>query len=193
MHSALALNLALLELGAARPDLGVDGPDLGAMTAVIAAFLVALVAIGYGVRRLLGSAWRARAARRSLSVLDVLPLGGRLQLVVVRCYDRTLALGLGDRNVSLLAELDSELVTAEATKSAESAARAKQQFRGLFERATRTLSRVDLTTAEPVRVVAPAPRPPHTITSLPDMPQRRAQAAPLRSAPLPSDVDEVVA
>lgn len=199
-------------VGAASPNLGAASPNLGAMTAVIAVFLVCLIATGYGVRRLLGSAWRARAAKRSLSVIDVLPLGGRRQLVVVRCYDRTLALGLGDRDVSLLAELDTELVTAEAAKAGEGAARAKQQFRGLFDRASRALSRVDLTSSEPVRVVSPASPPPTRAhprvelaesgsrgpsTSVEAAARREALAplrnAPHRSVPLPSDVDEVVA
>ena len=43
---------------------------------------------------------------RSLSVLDVLPLGGKRRLAVVRCYDRTFVLGLGDREISAIAELD---------------------------------------------------------------------------------------
>jgi hypothetical protein len=139
----------------------------------------------------------------------VLPLGGRRQLVVVRCYDRTLALGLGDRDVSLLAELDTEFVATEVAKSGESAARAKQQFRGLVDRASRALSRVDLTSSEPIRVVAPAappqsramPRVDHTepapraLSASGAAPARRAALAPLRSAPhhsvpLPSDADE---
>jgi flagellar biogenesis protein FliO len=216
MHPILALSCALYEsapkLRAAGPELGAASPDIGAMTAVIVIFLVCLLATGYGVRRLLGSAWRARAAKRSLSVIDVLPLGGRRQLVVVRCYDRTLALGLGDRDVSLLAELDTELVAAEAAKSVESVTRAKQQFRGLFERASRALNRVDLTTSEPVRVVAPTPPPqaravPRSDHAEPlqrthgahgESPARRVVLSPSRSAPqigspLPSDVDEVVA
>jgi flagellar biogenesis protein FliO len=198
----LALNETTPKLGAASSDLGAASPDLGAMTAVIAVFLVCLLATGYGVRRLLGSAWRARAAKRSLSVLDVLPLGGRRQLVVVRCYDRTLALGLGDRDVSLLAELDTELVAAEVARSGENATRAKQQFRGLVDRASRALHRVDLTTSEPARVVAPMPPPrsPATpridraeppVRALPAPGARRS--TPLRSPALPSDVDEVVA
>lgn len=204
---ALALNDAASKLAPAGPNLGAGSPNLGALTAVIAVFLVCLVATGYGVRKLLGSAWRARAAKRSLSVIDVLPLGGRRQLVVVRCYDRTLALGLGDRDVSLLAELDTEFVAVEVAKSAEGTARAKQQFRGLVERASRALQRVDLTSSEPVRVVAPAPPPQPRATSRSEhaeqplrgmtnsaaVPARRAALSPLRSAPLPGDADEVVA
>ena len=49
---------------------------------------------------------RARAARRSLQVLDVLPLGGKQRLAVVRCYDRTFLLGLGEKEVGLVSELD---------------------------------------------------------------------------------------
>jgi len=210
--AAPKLDAASQNLDAASQNLGAASPNLGAMTAVIAVFLVCLVATGYGVRRLLGSTWRTRAAKRSLSVIDVLPLGGRRQLVVVRCYDRTLALGLGDRDVSLLAELDTEFVAAEVVKSGEGAVRAKQQFRGLVDRASRALNRVNVTPPEPVRVVSPAATPPPRATPRVDRTEpapralntsveahaRRAALAPLRGAPhrsvpLPSDVDEVVA
>jgi flagellar biogenesis protein FliO len=49
---------------------------------------------------------RAKAAGRSLQVLDVLPLGGKQRLCVVRCYDRTFALGVAEHGVSLVGELD---------------------------------------------------------------------------------------
>jgi flagellar biogenesis protein FliO len=43
-----------------------------------------------------------------LAVVDVLPLGKRQRAVVVRCYDRNFLIGLGEKEVSLLAELDLE-------------------------------------------------------------------------------------
>ena len=59
------------------------------------------------VTRTAGSV-RGRAAKRALRVVDVLPLGGKKRLAVVRVYDRTFVLGLGDKEVSVVSELDAE-------------------------------------------------------------------------------------
>lgn len=50
----------------------------------------------------------ARGRKRSLQVVDMLALGRKQKLCVVRAYDRTFVLGLGEREVSMVAELDSE-------------------------------------------------------------------------------------
>jgi len=55
---------------------------------------------------MVGGAVKGSASRRSLQVLDVLPLGGKQRVCVVRCYDRTFALGVGDKEVALIAEID---------------------------------------------------------------------------------------
>ena len=96
------VHLALLALSPPEPG----GPDLTRYVAVCAILVVAILGLAYGFRRLVAGAVRAKAAGRSLQVLDVLPLGSKQRLAVVRCYDRTFALGLGEREVSLLAELD---------------------------------------------------------------------------------------
>ena len=112
--AALAAGLALdlhaldpyaLDGGASLLGAG-TGPDLTRYLTAVAALLVAVAALAWGFRRLIAGSVRARAAQRSLQVIDVLPLGGKRQLSVVRCYDRTFALGLGERDVSLIAELD---------------------------------------------------------------------------------------
>ena len=98
----------ILALVSAVPQLGGDGPDLTRYALVCALLVGGIVALGVGMRRLLSGSLRARAAKRSLRVLDVLPLGGRKRLAVVTCYDRTFVLGLGDREIALVAELDHE-------------------------------------------------------------------------------------
>lgn len=50
----------------------------------------------------------ARGRKRSLQVVDMLPLGRKQRLCVVRAYDRTFVLGLGEREVSMVGELDNE-------------------------------------------------------------------------------------
>ena len=83
-----------------------DGPGLWRYL-LVCGFLVGLVALlGYGFRRLVGTSMKARAARRSLETLDVLPLGRKQKLAVVRCYDRSFLIGLGEKEITLLAELD---------------------------------------------------------------------------------------
>lgn len=96
--------------------LGTAGPDLGRYLAVVGTLVAVLVGVAWALRRILAGSLRGRAARRALAVVDVLPLGGRRQLTVVRCYDRTFALGLGDREVSLIAELDAAAVPAPAER-----------------------------------------------------------------------------
>jgi flagellar biogenesis protein FliO len=88
-------------------------PDLSRYLAVTGLLVLAIAALAFGFRRLVAGAWRQRAARRSLAVVDVLPLGGKRRLSVVRCYDRTFLLGLGEREVTLIAELDAAAVAPE--------------------------------------------------------------------------------
>lgn len=86
--------------------LGSGGLDLTRYFMVVGGLLVALCVAGWFLRRVIVGTVKVRASKRQLSVVDVLPLGGKRQLAVVRCYDRTFALGLGDKDVSLVAELD---------------------------------------------------------------------------------------
>ena len=94
---------------------GYEGPDL-VRYLLVCGFLVGLVVLlGYGFKRLVATSLRARASRRSLETLDVLPLGGKQKLAVVRCYDRSFLIGLGEKEVALLAELDPEEEAGEPT------------------------------------------------------------------------------
>ncbi len=89
------------------PEAGhASGPDLTRYLAVCAGSILALLAAAWLFRRFFARHLKARAAKRSLQVLDVLPLSGKQKLVVVRCYDRSFLLGLGDKEVRAIAELD---------------------------------------------------------------------------------------
>lgn len=93
--------------GAARELAGpVEGPDMTRYALVCVGLLVAIVGVAALLKRLFGAAVARRAAARSLQVIDVLPLGGKHRLAVVRCYDRTFLLGLGEKELSSIAELD---------------------------------------------------------------------------------------
>jgi flagellar biogenesis protein FliO len=88
---------------------GTSGPDLTRYLVVCFGLLALVAALAWGFRRLVGNALRTRAAQRSLQVIDLLPLGGKQRLAVVRCYDRTFLLGLGEKELSSIAELDGSI------------------------------------------------------------------------------------
>jgi flagellar biogenesis protein FliO len=94
------------------------GPDLTRYFLVCAAMVAAIGVLAFGFKKLVAGSLRAKASKRSLQMVDVLPLGGKQKLVVVRCYDRTFALGLGEREVNLIAELDPVHVEAPAKGAA---------------------------------------------------------------------------
>ena len=83
-----------------------SGPDLTRYLLVCGFLILLIVGLGYGFRRLVGGSIRARAAKRSLETLDVLPLGSKQKLAVVRCYDRSFLIGIGEKESRLIAELD---------------------------------------------------------------------------------------
>lgn len=85
---------------------GAQGPDLTRYFTVLGILLIAILALAFGFKRLFAGAMNAKAAKRHLAIVDLLPLGGKQRLAVVRCYDRTFAIGLGDKEVALIAELD---------------------------------------------------------------------------------------
>jgi flagellar biogenesis protein FliO len=97
----MRLAVLVLEVGRA------SGPDLTRYLVVCAGSIAGLLGLAWVFRRTLARHVRARAARRSLQVLDVLPLSGKQKLVVVRCYDRSFLLGLGEKEVRAIAELES--------------------------------------------------------------------------------------
>ncbi|MFT5200137.1 MAG: flagellar biogenesis protein FliO [Planctomycetota bacterium] len=95
-----------------------QGPDLTRYFAVLGGVAVILVLSAIGIRRLVSKGGLGlKGSRRSLEIVDVLPMGSRRQVAVVRCYDRTFALGMGEKTVSLLAELDADMVQNERNKN----------------------------------------------------------------------------
>ncbi|MBL8801916.1 MAG: flagellar biosynthetic protein FliO [Planctomycetes bacterium] len=104
---------AVLQIAAGAPEgaaravtAGTQGPDMTRYVLVCAGLLLAIVGVAALIRRMLGSALSKRAAARNLQVMDVLPLGGKQRLAVVRCYDRTFLLGLGEKELTSISELD---------------------------------------------------------------------------------------
>ena len=103
MHNALAL------LAAGAPEDAVTayaGPDLTRYLLVSGLLVGSIVGLGFLFKRVVGNTFKSRAAKRSLVVLDVLPLSGKQRLLVVRCFDRNFLLGAGDKELRLIAELD---------------------------------------------------------------------------------------
>lgn len=110
-RGSLELPMAHLEMAphAALALLAVEpasGPDLTRYLVACAGLIVLVGGLAWAARRYLAGTLKARAGRRALQVLDFLPLGGRQRLAVVRCYDRAFFVGLGDKEITLLCELD---------------------------------------------------------------------------------------
>lgn len=111
------------------PEVGrATGPDLTRYLVVCTGTILALLAAAWLFRRYLAGRLRVRAAKRSLQVLDVLPLSGKQKLVVVRCYERSFLLGLGEKEVRAIAELD---VTPDVTPDSRPASEAPASSFGL--------------------------------------------------------------
>ncbi|MFT7670785.1 MAG: flagellar biogenesis protein FliO [Planctomycetota bacterium] len=101
------LNLALIEVAEGTQSLGgTTGPDLTRYFTVCGVLILVTAGVAWGLRRLISGNLKTRAAQRSLHIIDVLGLGGKRKLAVVRCYDRTFVVGIGEREVSAIAELD---------------------------------------------------------------------------------------
>jgi len=113
----------------------VAGPDLTRYFAVCGLIILLIIGVGYGFRRVFAATLRRRAAGRSLRMVDVLPLGGKQRLGVVRCYDRTFLLGLGEREVTLVAELDGVIGTTPAAPIKQGETVDKEGFVQLLENA----------------------------------------------------------
>ena len=129
---ALVSSPAALE-GVSSASLGgTQGPDLTRYFVVCSALLVGILALAWGFRRIVGRSITRRAAKRSLQVMDVLPMGGKRKLAVVRCYDRTFLLGMGERELSLVAELDPVIAPEAEPEGLDSDRKA---FADLLERA----------------------------------------------------------
>ncbi len=124
-HSVPDLHLALLPAAQEAGRLGgTTGPDLSRYFLVCAILIAVTAGVAWGLKKLLAHNLQTRASQRSLKVLDVLGLGGKRQVAVVRCYDRTFILGLGEREVSPIAELDPVIGSDEAPEAPRPADRA---------------------------------------------------------------------
>ena len=148
MPNAYLTLFAALDSQAAVPASlgGSEGPDMTRYLLVCSVLLLGIALLAFGFRRVVGRNLAAKASKRSLQIMDVLPLGGRQRLAVVRCYDRTFLLGMGEREVSLVTELDAVIAPAAAKLPPEADRRA---FADLLERAG----------LAPGPERAPAPRP----------------------------------
>jgi len=118
---------------------GTEGPDLTLYLLTCVLVIAGICGLGWLLRQFLARTVQARAAKRSLQVVDVLPLGGKQKLAVVRCYDRSFLLGLGEKEVRSIAELDVEALQPAADQPAEAEAKTIHPVRSLedFEEALR--------------------------------------------------------
>jgi flagellar biosynthetic protein FliO len=96
---------------------GSSGPDLTRYFIVCGVLLGAIMLLAWGFKKLIAGNLSARAARRNLQILDVLPMGGKQKLAVVRCYDRAFLIGLGDKEISPISELDGVLAEEKDAKA----------------------------------------------------------------------------
>lgn len=189
------LPLALLPLVQEAPAAaagfgGTDGPDLTRYATVCVLLIVAIAGVAWGFKRLVAGNLRTRANQRSLQVLDVLPLGGKQRLAVVRCYDRTFALGLGDKEVTAIAELD-PVTTApdEASEPREAGDRGPGAQDRTFQRALAHVqdalskTRAGVGPAKPLRAqAAPSAERRTAVAQLLDAVSHTADARPARRA-----------
>lgn len=92
-------------------------PDLTRYLVVSGALLGALFLAAFLVRRIAGGgALSASRTRRSMQIVDAVSLGGSKRALVMRCYDRTFLVGVGDKEVCSIAELDAEAVAVDQGK-----------------------------------------------------------------------------
>jgi len=83
------------------------GPDMTRYLLICSGLIVAIGLLGWALRRFLGSALRPGSSRRrNLQVLEMLPMGGKRSLALVRCQERDFLIGLGEQGIRLVAELD---------------------------------------------------------------------------------------
>lgn len=139
------------------------GPDLSRYFFVCGLLVACIAILGLAFRGLFARTLKARASRRSLQVVDVLPLGGKQRLVVVRCYDRVFLLGQGDKELRHLAELHDDEITPGAPRRERSATEpaatpARPSTPGRRSTQPRAFgAELERAFTRPVREVAPSP------------------------------------
>jgi flagellar biogenesis protein FliO len=124
------MRFALLLVPQATP---LAAPDLTRYLLVCGSAIAVLIGALWVFRRFVAERIRARAAKRSLQVVDVLPLSSKHKLVVVRCYDRTFLLGLGEKEVRSIAELEPAEARAPQPAAAPGSAAAGPTFERTLE------------------------------------------------------------
>ncbi len=147
-----ALLLAAQELPPAQRVLA-SGPDLTRYLLVCGGLIALVLVCGWAARRFVGGSLRTRASQRSLQVVDVLPLGAKHRVGVLRCGERSFLLGFGEGGVRLLTEL-------EATEPAAERFSAEQRriFAAALQRASGRSAAPEPPAARPQpREAAPAP------------------------------------
>ncbi|MFT5289356.1 MAG: flagellar biosynthetic protein FliO [Planctomycetota bacterium] len=99
--------VSIIQSGAdAASKSSLEGPDLAGYLLTCGFILALVLGAAWLFRRFLAGKIRMRTSGRSLRVIDVLPMGSRQRLVVVRCYDRTFLLGQGDKEIRAISEID---------------------------------------------------------------------------------------
>lgn len=110
--NSVSILATLLETPATRYG-GTEGPDFTQYGILVVSLLATIGFLAFAFKRLVGGQLRRRAEQRALQVCDVLPLSNKQRLCVVRCYDRSFFLGVSDKQVDLIAELDAAAIGAQ--------------------------------------------------------------------------------
>ncbi len=114
--TSLNLPLRVLEESAVTAIAGDSGLDLTRYLLISAAMVAMIGGLGWLFQKTMAGSVRSRAQKRSLRIIDVLPMGGKRKLAVVKIYDRTFVVGMGDKELSLISELDGEVPEHEELK-----------------------------------------------------------------------------
>jgi flagellar biogenesis protein FliO len=124
---------------------------------VVGALLGALLLASFLIKRLGLRHKLLRSVRRSFEVLDVLPVGRSQRLCVVRCYDRTFLIGVGDKELCSVAELDQAVVDNDRSKELARVPVAAAPARRAFSEWLGPLARMAPGGAPQSEPAAPAP------------------------------------
>lgn len=111
---------AVIEDGETRYG-GSAGPDMTQYLVLVLSLLATIAFMAWGFQRLFAGTLKKKAEKRSLQVLDMLPLSNKQKVAVVRCYDRSFLLGLSDKQVELIAELDASVAKPEVEPTPDGA------------------------------------------------------------------------
>lgn len=149
---------------------GTGSPDLTQYGILIASLLAAVAFLAWAFKRFIGGNMIRKADERALQVCDVLPLGGKQKMAVIRCYDRSFFLGISDHQIDLIAELDANAIGAN-DKPMPLAAKHKDAF---------------LRALQKVQAVAPAPEPQRTVQPAPAPPEKTVRRKPVQPAAQPA-------